>query len=82
MNTAFRLENHIEKAEIRGYLFICESGQLNRYSDGLLAGLPGFDSRKGQETFLYSTALRPSLAPTQPLMGTDGSFPGVTVAGV
>jgi hypothetical protein len=45
-----------------------EPGQLNRYSDGLRAGRPGFDSRQGQEIFLFSTASRSALRPTQPPM--------------
>jgi hypothetical protein len=35
-------------------------------SDGLRAGRQGFDSRQGQEIFLFSTASRPALGPTQP----------------
>jgi hypothetical protein len=31
-----------------------EPGQLSRYSEGLRAGRPGFNSRQGQETFLYT----------------------------
>jgi hypothetical protein len=30
----------------------CATGQLRRYSDGLWAGQPEFDSRKGQDTLL------------------------------
>jgi hypothetical protein len=41
-------------------------GLLSRYSEGLWAGRPGFDSRKGQEIFLYSTSSRPALGPAQP----------------
>jgi hypothetical protein len=40
---------------------------LSPYSDGLQAGKPEFDSRKGQETFLFSTLSRPNLGPAQPL---------------
>jgi hypothetical protein len=36
------------------------------FYDGLGAGHPGFDSRQGQVIFLYSTASRPVLGPTQP----------------
>jgi hypothetical protein len=39
---------------------------LSQYSDGLWAGRSGFDSWKGYEIFLYSTASRPPLGPTQP----------------
>jgi hypothetical protein len=42
-----------------------EQGQLGRYSDGLPAGRPGFDSRQKQTSFLYSTASRLALWPTQ-----------------
>jgi hypothetical protein len=43
-----------------------ELGYLGRYSDGLWARRPGFDSRQGQEIFLYSTLSRPALGSTQP----------------
>jgi hypothetical protein len=36
------------------------------YSDRLLAGQSGFDSRQGKETFLYWIVSRPTLRPTQP----------------
>jgi hypothetical protein len=41
-------------------------GYLSRCSDGLRAGRPGLDSRQRQEVFLFSTASRPTLGPTQP----------------
>jgi hypothetical protein len=49
------------------------------YSGGLQAGWSCFDSRKGQEIFLYSTVCRPTLGPTQPpIKWVPGSlFPGV-----
>jgi hypothetical protein len=37
-----------------------------KYSDEVRDGRPGFDSRQRQDIFLYSTASRPSLGPTQP----------------
>jgi hypothetical protein len=43
-------------------------GYLSRYSDGLLAGRPKNWSSipvMGQETFLFYTASRPALGPTQ-----------------
>jgi hypothetical protein len=40
--------------------------QLSQYSDGLRATGSGFDSRQGNEIFVYSTASRPALGPTQP----------------
>jgi hypothetical protein len=43
-----------------------ELGQISPYSDRLQDGRQGFDSRQGQEIFLYSTASRPALGPTQP----------------
>jgi hypothetical protein len=54
-----------------------------RYSDGLRAGWQGFDSRQGQKIFLYSTASRLALWPTQPTIQwvRGGSFPGGKVAG-
>jgi hypothetical protein len=36
-----------------------------RYSDGIRSGRPGFYSWQGQEIFLFSTASRPALGPTQ-----------------
>jgi hypothetical protein len=47
------------------YPYAVQSGQLSQYSDGLWAGLPGFYSRHGT-IFLFSTASRPDLGPTQP----------------
>jgi hypothetical protein len=45
-------------------------------SDGLRAGRPGFDSRQGQEIFLYSTASRQVLGSTQPpTQWVPGLFP-------
>jgi hypothetical protein len=38
--------------------------QLSPYSDGLQAGQLGFDLRQRQD-FLFSTAFRPALGPTQ-----------------
>jgi hypothetical protein len=35
-------------------------------SNGLRGGQPRFDSRQGKEIFLYTTATRPALGPTQP----------------
>jgi hypothetical protein len=54
-------------------------GWLSRYSDGLPAGRLLFDSRQGQEIFLYSTASGPTLGPTQSLMQcVPGAFsPGL-----
>jgi hypothetical protein len=37
----------------------------SQYSSVDLPGRPGFDSRQGQEIFLFSTASRPTLGPTQ-----------------
>jgi hypothetical protein len=42
-----------------------DSGQLSRYSDGLRAGRPRFDSRQWK-IFLFSTASRPTVGPIQP----------------
>jgi hypothetical protein len=43
-----------------------EVGWLIWYSDGLLAGWPGFTFWQGQEIYLHSTASRLALRPTQP----------------
>jgi hypothetical protein len=40
------------------------------------AGRPGFDSRQGQEIFLFATVSRPALGPTQPPIQ---SVPGSSV---
>jgi hypothetical protein len=44
----------------------CRSRDSSVDSDRLRAGRSGFDSRQGQEIFLFSTASRPPLGPTQP----------------
>jgi hypothetical protein len=41
---------------------------LSRYSDGLRAGRRGFESRQGQDTFLYPSTSRRALGSTQPLI--------------
>jgi hypothetical protein len=43
---------------------------------GYGTGQPGFDSRSGQKIFVYSTASRPALGPTQRSiqMDTEGCF--------
>jgi hypothetical protein len=41
-------------------------GIARLYSEKLRAGWPGLDSRYWQETFLISTALRPTPGPIQP----------------
>jgi hypothetical protein len=43
-----------------------EPGWLSRYSDWLQVGRSGFDSRQGLRIFLFDTATRPALGPTQP----------------
>jgi hypothetical protein len=48
-----------------GSYFEPESGYFSRYNDMLLAGRPGFDFRKGQDIFPFSTVSRPVLGPTQ-----------------
>jgi nucleoid-associated protein YgaU len=39
--------------------------ELSRCSDGLRAGLTEFVSQQGQQIFLYPTAMKPALEPTQ-----------------
>jgi hypothetical protein len=56
------------------------SAFTNRYSDGLRAGLPEFQSQQGQEIFLFSTAFRPAPGPTKPVVTRD-SFPMVKQPG-
>jgi hypothetical protein len=51
---------------VKCFLHKVERGLLSRYNDGLRAGRPMFDSRQGQEIFLFSTASMPALGPTQP----------------
>jgi hypothetical protein len=50
--------------------FRCNAEQIWDSSVGiatkLRAGRPGLDSRQGQEIFLYITASKPALGPTQP----------------
>jgi hypothetical protein len=49
----------------------------------LRAGRSGFNSREGLGIFLFATASRPAVQPTQPPypMGTVGSFRGSKAAG-
>jgi hypothetical protein len=61
----FILVNQIVNLRNNICIFI-DPGLLSGYSDGLLVGRLGFDSR--HEIFLYSTASRPALGPTQPLI--------------
>jgi hypothetical protein len=57
---------------------IREPGSLSRYSDGLRAGRPGFDSRQGKEfSLLYSVQTGSWTHPASYPMGTGGSLPGV-----
>jgi len=50
---------------------------------GFLFGVLGFDSWRGLGIFLFTTASRTALGPTEPpyRMGTWGSFPGVKAIG-
>jgi hypothetical protein len=58
-----------------------EPGEFSRYSDGLRAARPKFDSRQKQH-FLYFTASRLALRPTQPpIQGVPGPFLGVKSPG-
>jgi hypothetical protein len=46
------------------------------------AGWPGFDSRQGQEIFLYSTASRSALGQSQPIQWVPGALsPGAKLPG-
>jgi hypothetical protein len=61
-----------------------ETRDLSRYSDGLWAGRPGFDSRQRKEILLYFTASRPALGPTQPPIQwvPESLYPGSSGRGV
>jgi hypothetical protein len=48
---------------------------------GWTIGVLGFDSRREVGIFLFTTASRTALGPTQPPLGTRGSFPGGKAAG-
>jgi hypothetical protein len=43
-----------------------QQATITGYSSGLGTAWPGLDSLQGREIFLYSTACRPVLGPTQP----------------
>jgi hypothetical protein len=53
------------------------------YKDGLVAGRPGFDSRQGQNIFLYSTVSKPPLGTIQsPIQWVPAALsPGVKLPG-
>jgi hypothetical protein len=57
---------NMETALETGLLRHNSINQWYRYSNRPRAGRRGFDSRQGQNVFLYSTVLRQALAPTQP----------------
>jgi hypothetical protein len=75
MHFKTRCQEHLDPREIQ-----CRARalQLSRYSDRLRTGRPGFDSRQCK-IFLFSTASRPALGPTQPpVQWVPGAFsPGV-----
>jgi hypothetical protein len=49
--------------------------KLSRYSDGLQAEMAGFNSGQRQEIFLFSTASRLALGPTQhPIQWVPGAL--------
>jgi hypothetical protein len=57
---------------------------LWRWATGWMAGVLGFDSRRGLRIFLFTTASRTALGPTQsPIQGVAGLFPwGLSGRGV
>jgi hypothetical protein len=58
-----------------------KSGWLSRYTNKLQAGRPGFDSQQ-RKIFLFSTASRQALGPTQPpIQWVPGSFKGCKAGG-
>jgi hypothetical protein len=62
---------------------ICHYVSFFPETTGLWAGVLGFDSRRGLETFLFTTASRTALGPTQSSIQwvPGGSFPGCKTAG-
>jgi hypothetical protein len=57
-----------------------EMGELCRYGNGIRVGGSGLNSRQEEQIFLYSTASRPDLGPTQhPIQWVLGGYfsPGV-----
>jgi hypothetical protein len=64
MTRLVNLEKYISSpvAAIR----IAQRVQRRAMGDGRWAGRPGLDFRQGKQIFVYSTASRPPLAPTQP----------------
>jgi hypothetical protein len=57
---------------------MCQGARISQLVDKR-AGWPGFDSRQGQEIFLFSIASRPALGPNQLLIQwvSGGCSPGV-----
>jgi hypothetical protein len=53
---------------VTSLMMICQGCiyALAGYNEGLQARQPGFDSRQGQEIFIFSTVSRPTLGSTQP----------------
>jgi hypothetical protein len=75
------LKSIIVPCHKRFYVFVFL--HRSRYSDGLRAGLPGCDSRQGQDIVLFFTASRPALGPTHPRIHwvPEASFPCVNWLG-
>jgi hypothetical protein len=74
----FRLFNHPQECppNLKGINSFIANGIADRYSDRLRSGRLKFDSRQEQEIFLFSTASRPALGPTQSLIQwVPGIFP-------
>jgi hypothetical protein len=59
-----------------------KGAQLSRYSDGLRAGRPGFDSREGIIDFFDSVQTDSRAHPASYSMGTEEYFTGVKWPGL
>jgi hypothetical protein len=54
---------------------------VNRYSDGIRAVRPGFDSQQGNNSLLHSAQTDPGAHPASYPLGTGASFPGGKATG-
>jgi hypothetical protein len=66
-------EQHLSESSLLFHLLvtktlprILEECTSSRDSHRIRAGRPGFDSKRGQEIFIFFTASRPAMVPTEP----------------